>query len=217
MNNNYLVILAGGAGSRFWPVSSECKPKQFLDILGCGRTLIQLTVDRFKGLVPDENIWVVTAADYEHLVKEQLPDVPHENILCEPCRRNTAPCICYVSWKIKKRNPKANVVISPSDHMVPDTAKFQEVVEGALNFAAETDAMVTLGIKPSRPETGYGYIKADLAYSSSRTHHIYRVDEFKEKRGVKFDLDSKNVKNGKTVACYMEGEIAGFAFHLVQA
>ena len=91
MNNNYLVILAGGAGSRFWPVSSECKPKQFLDILGCGRTLIQLTVDRFKGLVPDENIWVVTAADYEHLVKEQLPDVPHENILCEPCRRNTAP------------------------------------------------------------------------------------------------------------------------------
>ena len=192
MNNNYLVILAGGAGSRFWPVSSECKPKQFLDILGCGRTLIQLTVDRFKGLVPDENIWVVTAADYEHLVKEQLPDVPHENILCEPCRRNTAPCICYVSWKIKKRNPKANVVISPSDHMVPDTAKFQEVVEGALNFAAETDAMVTLGIKPSRPETGYGYIKADLAYSSSRTHHIYRVDEFKEKPSL--DLAQEYVK-----------------------
>ena len=192
MNNNYLVILAGGAGSRFWPVSSECKPKQFLDILGCGRTLIQLTSDRFKGLVPDENIWVVTAADYEHLVKEQLPDVPHENILCEPCRRNTAPCICYVSWKIKKRNPKANVVISPSDHMVPDTAKFQEVVEGALNFAAETDAMVTLGIKPSRPETGYGYIKADLAYSSSRTHHIYRVDEFKEKPSL--DLAQEYVK-----------------------
>ena len=181
MKNNYLVILAGGSGSRFWPVSSEELPKQFLDILGCGRTLIQLTADRFKGLVPIENVWVVTSAHYARLVKEQLPEVPEENILCEPCRRNTAPCICYVSWKIKKRNPKANVVVSPADHAVLDTAAFQDVISDTLAFAAETDAMVTLGIKPTRPETGYGYIKADLSYSSSRRQNIYRVDEFKEK------------------------------------
>ena len=181
MKNNYLVILAGGSGSRFWPVSSEAMPKQFLDILGCGRTLIQLTADRFKGLVPAENVWVVTAESYKELVKEQLPEVPEGNILAEPCRRNTAPCICYVSWKIKKRNPKANVVVSPADHAVLDTADFQKVVGEALEFAAETDAMVTIGMKPTRPETGYGYIKADLSYSSSRQQNIFRVDEFKEK------------------------------------
>lgn len=181
MNNNYLVILAGGAGSRFWPVSNEECPKQFLDIMGCGRTLLQLTVDRFKGLVSDENIWVVTCARYAALVKEQLPNIPQENILCEPCRRNTAPCICYVSWKIKKRNPKANVVVAPADHFIPDAIAFQEGIVDALDLAAETDAIVTLGIKPTRPETGYGYIKADLSFSSSRKSNIFRVDEFKEK------------------------------------
>lgn len=181
MKNNHLVILAGGAGSRFWPVSSEELPKQFLDILGCGRTLIQLTIDRFKGIVPSENIWIVTSKNYAQLVHEQLPEIPHENILCEPCRRNTAPCICYVSWKIKKRNPKANVVVSPADHIVPDTIAFQEAVNESLSFAAETDAIVTLGLKPNRPETGYGYIKADMTFSSSRKQNIFRVDEFKEK------------------------------------
>lgn len=181
MNNNHLVILAGGVGSRFWPISSEELPKQFLDILDCGRTLIQLTADRFRNLVPNENIWVVTSEHYAGLVHEQLPDIPVENILCEPCRRNTAPCICYVSWKIKKRNPKANIVVSPSDHMMPDVMAFQEAVTDALSFAAETDAIVTLGLKPTRPETGYGYIKADLSYSSSRKQNIFRVDEFKEK------------------------------------
>lgn len=179
--NNYLVILAGGAGSRFWPISSEELPKQFLDILGCGRTLIQLTLERFNGLIPKENVWVVTAEKYREIVMEQLPEVPSNNILCEPCRRNTAPCICYVSWKIKKLNTKANIVVSPSDHLVVDIQAFQSAIDDSLSFAAETDAVVTLGLKPTRPETGYGYIKADLTYSSSRKHNIFRVDEFKEK------------------------------------
>lgn len=179
--NNYLVILAGGAGSRFWPISSEELPKQFLDILECGRTLIQLTLERFNGLIPKENVWVVTAEKYREIVMEQLPEVPSSNILCEPCRRNTAPCICYVSWKIKKLNTKANIVVSPSDHLVVDIQAFQSAIDDSLSFAAETDAVVTLGLKPTRPETGYGYIKADLTYSSSRKHNIFRVDEFKEK------------------------------------
>lgn len=179
--NNYLVILAGGAGSRFWPISSEELPKQFLDILGCGRTLIQLTLERFNGLIPKENVWVVTAEKYREIVMEQLPEIPPSNILCEPCRRNTAPCICYVSWKIKKLNTKANIVVSPSDHLVVDIQAFQSAIDDSLSFAAETDAVVTLGLKPTRPETGYGYIKADLTYSSSRKHNIFRVDEFKEK------------------------------------
>lgn len=179
--NNYLVILAGGAGSRFWPISSEELPKQFLDILGCGRTLIQLTLERFNGLIPKENVWVVTAEKYREIVMEQLPEIPSGNILCEPCRRNTAPCICYVSWKIKKLNTKANIVVSPSDHLVVDIQAFQSAIDDSLSFAAETDAVVTLGLKPTRPETGYGYIKADLTYSSSRKHYIFRVDEFKEK------------------------------------
>lgn len=179
--NNYLVILAGGAGSRFWPISSEELPKQFLDILGCGRTLIQLTLERFNGLIPKENVWVVTAEKYREIVMEQLPEIPSSNILCEPCRRNTAPCICYVSWKIKKLNTKANIVVSPSDHLVVDIQAFQSAIDDSLSFAAETDAVVTLGLKPTRSETGYGYIKADLTYSSSRKHNIFRVDEFKEK------------------------------------
>lgn len=179
--NNYLVILAGGAGSRFWPISSEELPKQFLDILGCGRTLIQLTLERFNGLIPKENVRVVTAEKYREIVMEQLPEIPSSNILCEPCRRNTAPCICYVSWKIKKLNTKANIVVCPSDHLVVDIQAFQSAIDDSLSFAAETDAVVTLGLKPTRPETGYGYIKADLTYSSSRKHNIFRVDEFKEK------------------------------------
>ncbi|MDY6249959.1 MAG: mannose-1-phosphate guanylyltransferase [Bacteroidaceae bacterium] len=179
--NNHLVIMAGGVGSRFWPMSSEQRPKQFIDILGCGKTLIQLTVERFGDLVPKSNVWVVTSAAYADIVAEQLPDVPRENILLEPCRRNTAPCVCYVSWKIKKRNPRANVVVAPSDHIVTDEATFRKTIKEALEFTSETDAIVTLGMKPSRPETGYGYIKADLSYPSSRKRNLYRVDSFKEK------------------------------------
>ena len=181
MENNYLVIMAGGIGSRFWPMSSPEKPKQFLDVLGCGKTLIQLTLARFRTVVPPENVWVVTSRRYESLVREQLPDVPAGNVLLEPCRRNTAPCICYVSWRIKKQNPRANIVVAPSDHVIGDVDAFRNAVSDALEFAAETDAIVTLGIKPTRPETGYGYIKADLGFSSSRKKNIFRVDEFREK------------------------------------
>ena len=179
--NTHLVILAGGVGSRFWPLSSEEKPKQFLDILRCGKTLLQLTAERFANLVPKENIWVLTSARYVDFVYEQLPDIAREQVLAEPCGRNTAHPICYISWKIKKRNPRANVMVTPADHFIPDTKAFEEVMEECLSFAAETDALVTLGVKPTRPETGYGYIKADLGFASSRGHRIFRVDGFTEK------------------------------------
>ena len=173
--------MAGGIGSRFWPMSTlEC-PKQFIDILGVGRSLLQLTYDRFEGICPPENIWILTNAKYTTLVQEQLPDVPTTNILSEPCRRNTAPCIAYVSWRIKKENPKANVVVTPSDHIVSNVMEFRRVVQSCLKFTAETDAIVTLGMKPTRPETGYGYIQADLSSSSARNKEIFRVDSFREK------------------------------------
>ena len=181
MENTHLVILAGGGGTRLWPLSTEGLPKQFLDILGCGKSLLQQTAERFEGLVPPENIWVATSAEYKDMIKEHLPQIPEKNILVEPCRRNTAPCICYVSWKIKKRNPKANVIITPSDHAIKDEKAFREAVKDCMEFSSETDSIVTLGIKPTHPETGYGYIKADLSYSSSRKKNIFRVDAFKEK------------------------------------
>ncbi len=181
MTNQHLVIMAGGIGSRFWPLSDEKTPKQFLDILGTGRTLIQLTLARFEGIVPIENVWVVTSQDFVATVREQLPQVQPSHILAEPQRRNTAPCICYASWRIKKENPRANIVVVPSDHIIADIPAFQACLTGAMEFSAETDAIVTLGIRPTHPETGFGYIKADLSYSSSRLHGIFRVDEFTEK------------------------------------
>ncbi len=180
-SHQHLVIMAGGIGSRFWPMSSVECPKQFLDILGCGRTMLQLTVARFENIVPTSNIWVVTSERYADIVREQLPEVPEENVLLEPCMRGTAPCICYASWKIKKRDPRATIVVAPSDHNVKDVNAFAQSINESLEFAAETDAIITLGIKPNYPSTGYGYIKADLAYSSSRKKNIYAVDSFREK------------------------------------
>lgn len=173
--------MAGGIGSRFWPMSTEERPKQFIDVLGVGHTLIQMTLDRFRGVCPIENVWVVTNERYADLVHEQLPDVPVDHILQEPCRRNTAPCIAYVSWRIKMTDPKANVVVSPSDHIVTNVDEFRRVITSCLKFAGETDAVLTLGMKPTRPETGYGYIQADLTSNSPRNREIYRVDQFKEK------------------------------------
>ena len=180
-NNNHLVIMAGGVGSRFWPMSTEETPKQFIDVLGVGRSLLQLTRDRFESVVPHDNIWVVTNRKYVHMVQQQLPDMPTNHILCEPCRRNTAPCIAYVSWRIKAQDPKANIVFTPSDHIVTDPVEFRRVVSECLDFTADSDAIVTLGMKTSRPETGYGYIQADLSSSSLRNKEIFRVDSFKEK------------------------------------
>lgn len=173
--------MAGGVGSRFWPMSTPERPKQFIDVLGVGRTLLQLTLDRFNGVVPPENVWVLTNRAYADVVKEQLPEIDNSHILLEPARRNTAPCIAYVSWRIKQTNPKANICVTPSDHVVLNTEEFRRVIRSGMNFAFDTDAIVTIGIKPNRPETGYGYIQADLSGASLRNKEIYRVDSFREK------------------------------------
>ena len=179
--SNHVVIMAGGIGSRFWPMSTIDCPKQFIDVLGCGKSLLQLTVDRFAGICPLENIWVLTSEKYASLVKEQLPMILEENILKEPCRRNTAPCIAYAAWKIKKRDPNANMVVTPSDHFVADVQEFRRVIKSSLGFVAGSDAILTLGIKPTRPDTGYGYIEAVLGDSSLSNKEVFRVDSFKEK------------------------------------
>ena len=176
--NNHLVIMAGGVGSRFWPMSTPECPKQFIDVMGLGKTLLQMTVERFGTIIAPENIWVVTNQKYADIVKKQLPDMPADHILCEPCRRNTAPCIAYVSWRIKSNDPKANIIVTPSVMNVPE---FQRVITECMKFTADTDAIVTLGIKPTHPETGYGYIQADPASSSPRNKEIFRVDSFREK------------------------------------
>ena len=180
-NNNHLVIMAGGVGSRFWPMSTEEKPKQFIDVLGVGRTLLQLTFDRFEGVCLPDNVWVVTNKKYAALVHEQLPEIPVGNILQEPCRRNTAPCVAYISWRIKEKDPHANIVVTPSDHIVANSSEFRRVIVSALKFTGETDSIVTLGMKATRPETGYGYIQGDLSTPSARNKEIFRVDQFHEK------------------------------------
>jgi len=160
-SENYCIIMAGGVGSRFWPLSRQQKPKQFLDILGTGRTLIQMTYDRFEPLFAPENFFIVTNAEYKELVHEQLPDVPTGNILAEPSRRNTAPCIAYANSRIASICPNANIVVTPADHLVLDTEKFRNVITKGLNFTREKRALLTLGMFPTRPETGYGYIQAE--------------------------------------------------------
>ena len=177
--NNHVVIMAGGIGSRFWPMSTPECPKQFIDILGCGKTLIQLTVERFGNVCPQENMWVVTSEKYRDTIREQLPGIPESNILAEPCPRNTAPCIAYACWKIKKKYPEANIVVTPSDQVVIDTTEFRRVIEKALLFTDKSSAIITLGIKPARPETGYGYIAAGEPIT--RDKEIFHVEAFKEK------------------------------------
>lgn len=183
-SSNHVVVMAGGIGSRFWPVSTADCPKQFIDVLGCGQTLLQLTVERFGDICPKENFWVVTSAKYADIVREQLPMIPKENILLEPCRRNTAPCIAYAAWKIKKKDPYANMIVTPSDHFVVDIQEFRRVVSSSLKFVADSDAILTLGVKPTRPETGYGYIEAVLGNSTLSNKEIFRVDSFKEKPDI---------------------------------
>lgn len=153
------MLMAGGVGTRFWPYSRNSKPKQFLDVMGTGRTLLQSTYDRFLPLCPIENILVVTHEDHAALVLEQLPDLKLEQILAEPMRKNTAPCIAYASYKIRKMNPNAVVVVTPSDQLVLKEQEFQEVINKAVSQATPQDKLITLGIKPTRPETGYGYIQ----------------------------------------------------------
>jgi len=171
--------MAGGIGSRFWPMSTPEYPKQFVDILGTGRTMIQMTVDRFSALCPPENIWVVTSKEYVRIVHEQLPELPSGNILPEPAMRNTAPCIAYACWKIRSVDPEANVAVTPADAMVVDVEEFRRVMAEALSFTARGRHIVTIGITPTRPETGYGYISAGNPVPEAST--IRKVNCFKEK------------------------------------
>jgi len=157
--NNFCVIMAGGVGSRFWPLSRMEKPKQFLDILGVGKTLLQQTFDRFLNICPAENILVVTSNIYKDIVLKQLPKISPNNVLLESVRRNTAPCIAYANHKIKLQNADANIVVSPSDHLITEEIKFVEAINTSLNFTEKNDVLLTLGIRPTRPETGYGYIQ----------------------------------------------------------
>jgi mannose-1-phosphate guanylyltransferase len=176
--NNYVAIMAGGIGSRFWPMSRTDFPKQFLDILNTGRTLIQATFDRFALFIPKEHIYIVTTEQYKDIVADQLPDLPVENILCEPSRKNTAPCIAYISYKLQQINPEANLICAPADHIILEPDNFKKTCLQALHFTSHIKALVTLGIKPTHPNTGYGYIQYDqLAVSEN----VYKVKTFTEK------------------------------------
>ena len=157
--NNYAVIMAGGVGSRFWPMSKSSFPKQFLDILGTGETLIQQTFNRLQKICPAENILIVTNTNYKDLCLEQLPNVAESNILCEPAMRNTAPCVAYAAFKIQSMNENANMIIAASDHIILKEDEFVRVVNDCLEITAKNDILLTLGITPSRPDTGYGYIQ----------------------------------------------------------
>jgi mannose-1-phosphate guanylyltransferase len=182
MNNShtYCVIMAGGIGSRFWPMSRTDRPKQFLDFLGTGRTLIQQTFDRFAALCPPEHIYVVTNTGYADLVREQLPGLKPEQVLLEPDRRNTAPCIAFANHVIAKRDPKAVIITAPSDHLVKDEHEFHARLNLALEQAAGNDCLVTLGIRPDRPDTGYGYIRFSEE-SPAGSPEVKRVRNFTEK------------------------------------
>lgn len=177
--NHYCIIMAGGAGVRFWPLSRDKKPKQFLDILGVGKTFIQQTFARFEKIVPKENILVVIGEAHVNLVKEQLPDIADENILVESVRRNTAPCIAYATYKLIEKNPNATVVVSPSDHLILDETTFIGTVEKCLAVAEQKKTMVTIGINPTRPETGYGYIQINT--KESNRLGVFKVKTFTEK------------------------------------
>lgn len=176
--NHYVAIMAGGIGSRFWPMSRTDFPKQFLDILNTGRTLIQSTFDRFAEFIPVNNIYVVTADNYRSIVIQQLPELNPANILCEPSRKNTAPCIAYISFKLYELNPDANLICAPADHLITDKEKFAKVCLDALNFTASIKALLTLGIKPINPNTGYGYIQYE---QFAVGENIYKVKTFTEK------------------------------------
>lgn len=192
--NHYCIIMAGGIGARFWPMSRTRHPKQFIDILGTGETLIQQTFNRFSKICPVENIFVVTNEIYDHLVKKQLPALPANNILLEPAMRNTAPCIAYANYKIKTQNPEANIVVAPSDHLILKEDEFLKVITDSLDAVSENDWLLTLGIKPSRPDTGYGYIQYDESQKYDKNPRIRKVKTFTEKPNL--ELAEKFLASG---------------------
>ena len=177
----HLVIMAGGIGSRFWPMSTPQCPKQFLDITGCGKTMIQQTFERYKGIIDIDHLWVVTSKDYKSLVEEQLNGINPQHVLLEPCMRNTAPCIAYVSWKIQKEDPEAVMVVAPSDHLVLKEETFREYIKKGLDFVSTNDCILTMGMQPSRPDTGYGYIEQGAAIEDG----IFKLKSFREKPDLK--------------------------------
>ncbi|MEY2587493.1 MAG: hypothetical protein RLY11_1342 [Bacteroidota bacterium] len=182
MNKQYYVaIMAGGIGSRFWPMSRTSYPKQFLDIMNTGRTLVQSTYDRFKKFIPEENIFIVTSEEYVPIVQEQLPEMKWENIVAEPSRKNTAPCVAYISYKLRELNNKGALICAPSDHLILDETAFTKVCLEALSFVTQHKALITLGIKPSHPNTGYGYIQFEQQPASD---NVYKVKTFTEKPNV---------------------------------
>ena len=185
MKNHYCIIMAGGIGSRFWPMSRNSKPKQFLDILGTGRSFLQMTYDRFVQLIPPEKILVVTSKQYRELVKEQLPQISDEHILLEPFRKNTAPCIAYATYKLMEREPEATVVVAPSDHLILNDHEFLHTIEAAFELADMEDVLITLGIKPTHPETNFGYIQANKKKETEvMGHTVYEVKTFTEKPDI---------------------------------
>ena len=182
--SNYCIIMAGGIGSRFWPLSKDNYPKQFLDILGTGKSFIRSTYERFSPVIPDENFLVVTNAAYKHLVLEHLPMLKPEQVLCEPARRNTAPCIAYACYHIQSQCQDANIVVTPADHLVTNEKEFQRIIHLGFNFLKQQpQALMTIGIKPSRPETGYGYIQGGVRSEElgMRSEKVVKVEMFKEK------------------------------------
>lgn len=192
-NNNYCVIMSGGVGSRFWPFSKEERPKQFLDFFGTGRSLLQTTFDRFEKLIPVENIYIVTNDSYAKITKEQLPQLSDSQILKEPLRRNTAPAIAYAAFHIYAKDPKANIIVAPSDHLILKEDVFLKEIERGLDFVGKNPCLLTLGITPSRPETGYGYIQE----SKEELDGISKVKTFTEKPNL--DLAKVFFESGEFV------------------
>lgn len=193
MNHTYVIIMAGGVGTRFWPFSRTSYPKQFHDVLGTGRTLLQQTADRFAGICPPENIYIVTSSLYRDLCLEQLPQLSSDQILCEPVARNTAPCVAYASYKIAGRDPEANIVVAPADHIILKEEALKETIQIALEATRKDDILVTLGIQPSRPDTGYGYIQ----YVPDSDKAIKKVKTFTEKPNL--ELARQFVESGEFV------------------
>ena len=219
--NNYCIIMAGGIGSRFWPLSKDNYPKQFLDILGTGKSFIQSTYERFSPVIPDENFLVVTNKAYKQLVLEHLPMLHPDQVLCEPARRNTAPCIAYAAYHIQSRCKEANIVVTPADHLVTNEVEFQRIIRLGFDFLAKNqNALMTIGIKPSRPETGYGYIQCGSRRDEvgSRNEEVVKVEMFKEKpdyeTAVKFVSEGNYLWNSGIFLWTLDGIMQAFKQYL---
>ncbi|HVI45451.1 MAG TPA: mannose-1-phosphate guanylyltransferase [Chitinophaga sp.] len=211
--NNHVFIMAGGVGSRFWPKSRNNFPKQFIDILGIGKSLLQLTYERFRKLVPEENIYIVTNKQYKSLVQQQLPAIKQSNVLCEPSRNNTAPCIAYAAFKLAACAPDANMVVAPSDHFILYEDIFIDKIKAGLEVVAQKNILLTLGITPTRPDTGYGYIK----YEKGGSNSLHKVERFTEKPPLEtakeFLASGDYVWNGGIFIWNVKAALAAFKQH----